>query len=94
VRSLGYQKLVADEWGIAANALKLEGPLKLTAKFYFKDKRHGDLDNIVKAILDGLQYGNAFDNDKQVLSITAEIKYDDDERTEIMIEEMDPYANS
>jgi Holliday junction resolvase RusA-like endonuclease len=69
--------------------LKLEGPLKLTAKFYFKDRTRGDLDNLIKSTLDGLQYGNAFDNDKQILSIIGEIKYDDDERAEIMIEEME-----
>src|SRR5690554_336953 len=89
-RSLDYQKQVAWEWKAAAKALKLERPLKLTAKFYFKDKRHGDLSNLVKAIEDGLQYGQAFDNDKQIVRYgESGIYFDDDERAEIVIEELE-----
>src|SRR5690554_8135940 len=44
-RSLGYQKEIAWEWK-AVGKRKLEGPLKLTCKFFFKDRRHGDLSNL------------------------------------------------
>ena len=89
-RSLEYQESVAWEWKTVTKALKLEGPLKLTAKFYFKDRRHGDLSNLVKAIEDGLQYGQAFDNDKQIIRYGGEtgIYYDSEERAEIIIEEL------
>ena len=89
-KSLNYQREIAWEWKAVANGLKLEGPLKLTAKFYFKDRRHGDLSNLVKAIEDGLQYGQAFDNDKQIIRYGegTGIYYDDEERAEIIIEEL------
>ena len=89
-RSLEYQESVAWEWK-AAGGRKLEGPLKLTCKFFFKDKRHGDLSNLIKAVEDGLQYGQAFNNDKQIIRYGGEtgIYYDDDERAEIVIEEME-----
>lgn len=90
-RSLEYQESVAWEWKAVAKGLKLEGSLKLTVKFYFKDRRHGDLSNLVKAIEDGLQYGQAFDNDKQIIRYGegTGIYYDDEERAEIIIEELE-----
>jgi crossover junction endodeoxyribonuclease RusA len=94
-RSLGYQKQIAWEWKAVAGHIKLEGPLKLTCWFYFRSKIHGDLSNLIKAVEDGLQYGRAFNNDKQIIRYgESGIKYDDDERAEIIIEEMDPYTNS
>lgn len=90
-RSLAYQKQIAWEWKAVARAVTLKGPLKLTAKFYFRDKRHGDLSNLIKAVEDGLQYANAFENDKQILRYGKDtgIYYDSEERAEIMIEEME-----
>ena len=89
-RSLEYQESVAWEWKTVGKR-KLEGPLKLTCKFFFKDRRHGDLSNLIKAVEDGLQYGQAFNNDKQIVRYGGEtgIYYDDDERAEIVIEEME-----
>ena len=90
-RSLEYQKQIAWEYKVVAKALKLEGPLKLTAKFFFRDKRHGDLSNLIKAVEDGLQYGQAFNNDKQIIRYGegTGIYYDDEERAEIIIEELE-----
>lgn len=90
-RSLEYQEKIAWEWKAVARAVTLKGPLKLTAKFFFKDKRHGDLSNLIKAVEDGLQYGGAFENDKQILRYGKDtgIYYDDEERAEIEIEEIE-----
>lgn len=88
--SLAYQKEIAWEWRVAAMHIKLEGPLKLTCQFYFKDKKHGDLSNLIKAVEDGLQYGNAFDNDKQIVRYgESGIHFESNERAEIIIEEME-----
>ena len=89
-RSLEYQESVAWEWK-AVGKRKLEGPLKLTCKFFFKDRRHGDLSNLIKAVEDGLQYGQAFNNDKQIIRYGegTGIYYDDEERAEIIIEELE-----
>ena len=83
-RSLDYQAQVAWE-AKAARVQGLKGALTVSIDFYFADKRHGDIDNHIKAILDGLQYGRAFENDKQIMRVEAEIFYDDEERAEICI---------
>jgi len=88
-KSLDYQEKVAWEWKAKARGLKLQGPLKLSCSFYFNDKRHGDLSNLVKAVEDGLQYGNAFENDKQIKRYgDSGIFFDDNPRAEIKIEEV------
>ncbi|MFW6145527.1 MAG: RusA family crossover junction endodeoxyribonuclease [bacterium] len=89
-RSLDYQEKVAWEFKAAAPGTKLEGPLKLTAKFYFADRRHGDLSNLIKAIEDGLQYGQAFENDKQIKKYGegTGIYFENEERAEVVIEEI------
>ena len=68
----------------------MEGPLKLTCKFFFKDRRHGDLSNLIKAVKDGFQYGQAFNNDKQIIRYGEDtgIYYDAEERAEIIIDEL------
>lgn len=88
-KSLGYQKEIAWAWKEIARGKKLKGDLKLSCEFYFNDKRHGDLSNLVKAVEDGLQYANAFDNDKQIKRYgKTGIFFDDNPRVEIEIEEI------
>ena len=45
-----------------------------------------DLDNIAKAVLDGLN-GLAFDDDKQVVSLKVSKRYDHEARIEVEIRE-------
>lgn len=88
-RSLGYQERVA--WAArAARIPGMQGDIRLTARFYFRNKKHGDLSNLVKAIEDGLQYARVLDNDKQIrwYGETTGIYYDGQERAEIEIEEV------
>lgn len=87
-KSLEYQESVAWE-AKAAKIPVLEGPVQLTARFYFRNKVHGDLSNCIKAVEDGLQYGGIVKNDKQIIRYgeTTGIYYaDGDERAEIEIE--------
>ncbi|MGB9660694.1 MAG: RusA family crossover junction endodeoxyribonuclease [Moorellaceae bacterium] len=65
-RSLAYQQLVA--WSARqAKVPEFVGEVVLTARFYVKGRRHGDLSNLVKSIEDGLQYAGVIRNDKQVV---------------------------
>lgn len=74
-------------YGIAKGK-KLEGNLKLTLRAYYRTKKHGDLDNIIKVIMDSCQ-GIIFENDLQIKEIYAILKTEqDNERTEIEIEEI------
>jgi len=46
-----------------------------------------DIDNIAKVVLDGLN-GMAFDDDKQVVSLTMEKVYDDNPQVIVMVKEI------
>lgn len=68
-----------------------EGRLTVFMNFFFADDNHGDIDNLAKAVLDGMQ-GVAFKNDKQVRSLHLEIfdvredaEEDKAPRTEVVI---------
>jgi crossover junction endodeoxyribonuclease RusA len=45
------------------------GALVLWIKVYPPDRRKRDLDNILKALLDALQHGGAFENDNQIADL-------------------------
>lgn len=69
----------------------LEGPVKVTIKAYFQHKTktgwhisRPDLDNIVKAILDGLN-GTVFSDDATVCQLVASKEYGE-ERVEVKVE--------
>ena len=65
-RSLEYQELVA--WcARAANIPTFTGDIELTVRICRGSRGRGDLDNFVKTIQDGLQYGGIIKNDRQVL---------------------------
>ncbi len=103
-----YQDAVA--WYVKQKRMQgfrpLAGYVKLTLKFYYKanDKgmlpeKRGDLDNLIKAAVDGLQYGGMFapkngnlnGNDKMVIRYGegTGIYTDNDERTDIIAEVCD-----
>ena len=89
-RSLEYQERVA--WAAkAARVPRMKGNVQLTVRFYFRNRKHGDLSNLIKAIEDGLQYGRVLDNDKQVLRYgeTTGIYYTDgEEHAEVEVTEV------
>ena len=98
-RSLEFQDFVA--WCARAAAarrpaaarppaLPFRGPVELTCRFFFKDARHGDLSNLIKAIEDGLQFGGVIENDRQVIRYGpgTGIYYAEEERTEVRVREL------
>lgn len=89
-KSLEYQEQVAWE-AKAAGIPCTDREVKLTVRFYFNNKKHGDLSNLIKSIEDGLQYGGIFKNDKQVrwYGDGTGIYYDNTPRAEILIQKMD-----
>lgn len=68
------------------------GDLTVACTHYLPNRVHGDIDNLAKAILDGMQ-DVAFVNDKQVKRLLIELRFDDPEhpRTEVLIT---PYVGS
>ena len=51
------------------------GPIAVTLDFYYPTARWVDVDNLAKAVLDGLQ-GVAFENDSQIVRLTTSKRID------------------
>jgi Holliday junction resolvase RusA-like endonuclease len=74
-----YEAAVAECW----DGPLFEGPVHVDIQFRkdsidvtvsdeeFKSPLRADIDNLVKSLLDGLQIGGAFANDRQVVSLKA-----------------------
>ena len=87
-KSLEYQEFVAWCARAAAKAAPaFLGPVELTCRFFFRDGRHGDLSNLIKAIEDGLQFGGIIENDRQVIRYGAGtgIYFAEEERAEVRL---------
>jgi len=85
-RTLKFQRLVA--WYVRrARPPTYHCPVELTARFYFRNKRHGDLKNLLAAIEDALQYAHVLPNDRLILRYGegTGIYYDENERIELKI---------
>lgn len=67
-------------WSNAKKQLARDGLLRPTTK--------PDLDNLGKAILDALNGGIAYNDDKQIVDLTLRKFYSDNPRTVIMLEEI------
>lgn len=60
-----YQKSAGLSW-LRAGHPKLRGRFSLLIIAFMPDRRTRDLDNICKAVLDGLTHANAIDDDSQI----------------------------
>lgn len=86
---LDWQKHVAEQCN------GIERPVPWTAiytqyTFYFCNRKHGDLTNLIKSTEDGLQYGRLIENDRAVRECHARLCYvssADQERVEITVSE-------
>ena len=65
-RTLAYQQVVADVLRLCCKE-RFAGPVRLTGRFYFANRKHGDLANLVKLQEDALQYAGIIRNDRQIL---------------------------
>ncbi|MDD5599430.1 MAG: RusA family crossover junction endodeoxyribonuclease [Victivallaceae bacterium] len=50
----------------------LDGGIELFLEAYPPDRRRRDLDNLLKCVLDAMQYAGAYYDDSQIVKITAE----------------------
>lgn len=55
------------------NSLKkpIDKPIGLVVSFYYVDKRTRDIDNLLKALFDGLQDVGIIKNDSQIMNVHA-----------------------
>lgn len=50
----------------------LNGEIELHLEAYPPDRRRRDLDNLMKCVLDAMQYAGAYQDDSQIVKISAE----------------------
>lgn len=50
---------------------KHEGPISVDVELFPPDRRRRDVDNMMKALLDALQHGGAYEDDSQIVDLRA-----------------------
>jgi crossover junction endodeoxyribonuclease RusA len=55
----------------AARAVRLVGDVAVHVELYPPDRRRRDIDNVIKPLLDALQYAEVFKDDCQVAELTV-----------------------
>ena len=86
-RTLRYEHSVAAAFLVATRGRRraaYTGPVELRIRCVFATMHRRDLDNVVKAICDGLN-GVAYADDCQVTSIRAEREQGSEERAEVEV---------
>jgi len=61
------QEVVAILW--EQKVTPREGPLLVQVDAYPPDRRRRDLDNLLKALLDALEHGGAYEDDSQIVEL-------------------------
>lgn len=67
----------------------IDYPIAIDINITVKDKRRGDLDNLVTSVLDALEKARIIDNDKLILKINAQLFKGDMPKVEIKITRLD-----
>lgn len=76
-----YIKQTAQQWP----SMPLQGPVSLSARFFFKTRRKGDIDNFNKLWMDSLT-GIVYGDDSQIVELLLQKDYDKkNPRIEIVI---------
>jgi len=73
----------------ACNIEQMEGHLAVCVALYPPDRRRRDIDNTMKALLDAMGNGGAYEDDSQIKKLTIEMHDRDKEfpRAEVTIEQ-------
>lgn len=82
-----YERKVAYCAMAALKGRCLRGEVGLEIHLYFKGRKFPDIDNCVKAIMDGL-VGTAYEDDRQVAHFSGTRHVDPNERAEVRIWEI------
>ena len=90
-----HENRILAEWKAKYGGETIDGDVELICQFFYKDGRTADLDNLIKAVADGLGGGgDGFHpfNDRQVKKLHGYISTDaeeDEQRTQIVVKGLD-----
>ena len=64
-----YRQAVGDMILVQRAVCHYAGPLRVDIQAFRPDKRRRDLDNLLKAVLDGMTYAGVYDDDSQIVDL-------------------------
>jgi crossover junction endodeoxyribonuclease RusA len=64
-----YRETVGDQMTLQKMVYRFSGPLRVVIEAYRPDKRRRDLDNLLKATLDGLAHAGVYEDDSQIVDL-------------------------
>ena len=64
-----YREIVGDQMTLQKMVYRFSGPLRVVIEAYRPDKRRRDLDNLLKATLDGLAHAGVYEDDSQIVDL-------------------------
>jgi Holliday junction resolvase RusA-like endonuclease len=84
-----YREEVAWRVKAAHANLDLTGEISALIDLFPPDRRRRDIDNILKALLDSLQYGGVYRDDSQIVSLNIKRRYPEPcGRVKVIIDEI------
>ena len=64
-----YRETVGDQMTLQKTVKHFKGQLKVEIEAFRPDKRRRDLDNLLKATLDGLAHAGVYEDDSQIVDL-------------------------
>ena len=88
-RGRDYRETVGDQMTLQKMVKNFKGQLKVEIEAFRPDKRRRDLDNLLKATLDGLAHAGVYEDDSQIVDLRIYWAKDIGGMLKIKIEEIE-----
>jgi len=88
-RGREYRETVGDQMTLQKMVKHFKGQLKVEIEAFRPDKRRRDLDNLLKATLDGLAHASVYEDDSQIVDLRIYWAKDIGGMLKIKIEEIE-----
>jgi len=88
-RGREYRETVGDQMTLQKMVKHFKGQLKVEIEAFRPDKRRRDLDNLLKATLDGLAHAGVYEDDSQIVDLRIYWAKDIGGMLKIKIEELE-----
>ena len=88
-RGREYRETVGDQMTLQKMVNHFKGQLKVEIEAFRPDKRRRDLDNLLKATLDGLAHAGVYEDDSQIVDLRIYWAKDIGGMLKIKIEEIE-----